>query len=94
MRAAPTPDAEHNAACERAIQANCQCFCHGAGHQHDLVERAATCANSTDFDSLILDLERIFGGFHADERDIQTPTRGSRYVPTANEIPKMRFRVG
>lgn len=87
-------DRAHNRACETAGQANCQCFCHGAGHQNDLVMRAARCDTTTDLAALQSDLERVFGGFHHHVRDVVTPTRGSRNVPDPNDIAKISTGVG
>ena len=84
----------HNAACETAAQAQCHCFCHGAGHQNDLVIRAADCPDATAFSQLRTDLEGAFGGFHAHTRDLATPTRGSRNVPSQAEIASLRLTVG
>lgn len=86
--------AVHNAACETAAQAQCHCFCHGAGHQNDLVVRAADCPDATAFSILTDDLDGAFGEFHAHDRDVTTPTRGSRTVPTQLEIASLRFTVG
>jgi len=67
---------EHNSACERATQSDCKCFCNGAGHQHDLILRAATCeADDAIVKRLQLDLLDVYGGFHSDERDVITATR-------------------
>lgn len=84
----------HNAACETAAQANCKCFCLGAGHQNDLVVRASSCANTADFGALRDNLKKVFGGFHQSERDVLTPTRGARNVPSPREIPSLRLTVG
>lgn len=39
---------EHNSACERARLSDCNCFCHGAGHQLDLLKRAVSCVPDED----------------------------------------------
>lgn len=72
---------EHNSACERARLSTCNCFCHGAGHQLDLLKRAVSCTVSGDNNlaQLLSDLQGVYGGFHADVRDGVTATR--RKVP-------------
>jgi len=89
-----TPAQVHNAACEHAEQAICHCFCHGAGHQNDLIVRAASCASATDLATLQADLDRIFGAFHADDKDVTSSTRGSRGVPTPAEIAVLSVHTG
>jgi len=84
----------HNQACETAALANCHCFCHGAGHQNDLVIRAASCDNVADMSSLLSDLERVLGGFHANLRDVSTPTRPARNVLTPAEAASLGHQVG
>jgi len=85
---------EHNHACETAGLADCHCRCHGAGHQNDLVARAASCSNTADMTALLGDLQRVLGGFHADFRDVATSTRGARNVLTAVEAARLSQRVG
>lgn len=72
---------EHNSACERARLSTCQCFCHGAGHQLDLLMRAVSCSvtGKNNISQLLTDLNGIFGGFHASYRDSAKPSR--RTVP-------------
>lgn len=72
---------EHNSACERARLSNCNCFCHGAGHQLDLLKRAVSCTTGgqNNIAQLLHDLEGVYGGFHANLRDLNTPSR--RKVP-------------
>ncbi|MFF2652143.1 hypothetical protein [Streptomyces sp. NPDC058045] len=72
---------EHNTSCERARLSNCHCYCHGAGHQHDLIKRAVSCttADTNNLTQLLHDLNDIYGGFHADFRD--TETRSRRKIP-------------
>ena len=72
---------EHNAACERARLSTCNCFCHGAGHQLDLLTRAVSCTTDgeNNIGQLLQDLQGIYGGFHSDFRDASTPSR--RPVP-------------
>lgn len=72
---------EHNSACERARLSSCHCYCHGAGHQHDLIKRAVSCTPSgvNNLQQLNADLRDIYGGFRADLRDAETPAR--RPVP-------------
>ncbi|GGL12892.1 hypothetical protein JOE58_001988 [Curtobacterium luteum] len=84
----------HNSACESAAQASCHCFCHGAGHQNDLVVRAAKCGTTADFAALEADLEGIFGGFHASFRDVTTPTRGARRVLDPADAASTGHAVG
>jgi hypothetical protein len=84
----------HDASCETALLADCHCFCHGAGHQNDLVIRAASCSNSSDYSILLANLGNIFGGFHQTVRDVATPTRRARDVPTGAAIPSLRLNVG
>jgi hypothetical protein len=84
----------HNAACEQAAQANCHCRCHGAGHQFDLIVRAAKCDTQTDEDALRMDLEKIFGGFHTKIRDVATPTRSSRNHLTPIEAATLKLDTG
>jgi hypothetical protein len=84
----------HNSSCELAAQANCYCSCHGAGHQNDLVIRAAGCDTTADFAALENDLERIFGGFHTNFRDVTTPTRGARNVLDAADAASIGHDVG
>lgn len=91
---APQVQYVHNAACETAALANCHCFCHGAGHQNDLVVRAANCSNTADRSSLARNLETILGGFHADFRDVTTPTRGARNVLTPTDAAAIGHQVG
>lgn len=83
----------HNSACETAALANCNCFCHGAGHQNDLVVRSATCADATSLSTLRQNLQGVLGGFHSDFRDVNTPTRGARKTPTAAEAARLSFRT-
>lgn len=84
----------HNTACESAAQANCHCKCHGAGHQFDLILRAATCATQSEEDSLRRDLERVFGGFHSRIRDVATTTRGFRTVLSPFEASTLKITTG
>jgi hypothetical protein len=72
---------EHNSACERARLSTCNCFCHGAGHQFDLLKRAVSCTTSgeNNIAQLLEDLVGVYGGFHKDLRDSNTPSR--RTVP-------------
>jgi len=84
----------HNAACETAAQASCHCFCHGAGHQNDLVIRAAGCSTTADHTALANSLEAVLGGFHASFRDITTPTRGARNVLDATDAASLGHNVG
>jgi hypothetical protein len=84
----------HNQACETAALANCHCFCHGAGHQNDLVVRAASCDNVADMTSLLDDLERVLGGFHTSFRDTTTRTRPARNVLTPTEAASLGHLVG
>lgn len=72
---------EHNAACERARLSNCNCFCHGAGHQFDLLKRAVSCTSNgvNNLAQLLTDLDDVYGGFHKHYRDDATPSR--RPVP-------------
>lgn len=88
-----TPHSAHNFGCESAAQADCHCQCRGAGHQYDLVARAVSCSNSADLGAIQIDLARVFGGFHANERDVSTATRGSRGIPSAHEIASMSLDV-
>lgn len=89
-----TPTAIHNAACEQAAQADCHCHCHGAGHQFDLIQRAAKCATQADEDGLVNDLEAIFGGFHTTIRDVNTPTRTSRTHLSSGEAATLKISAG
>lgn len=73
---------EHNSACERARLSDCNCFCHGAGHQLDLLKRAVSCkpddepsSDKNTLQQLLLDLEGVYGGFHSSPRDADTPSR-------------------
>lgn len=84
---------EHNHACETATLADCHCFCHGAGHQNDLLVRAVSCSDAEIYTGLLNDLERVLGGFHSSPSDITTPSRGSRAVPEAQELPHLRTGV-
>lgn len=86
--------AKHNAACETASQADCKCFCHGAGHQNDLVIRAVDCPDATELSRLASDLENAFGSFHADERDINSRSRRSHLVPSSSEIATLKLATG
>lgn len=72
---------EHNSACERARLSTCNCFCHGAGHQFDLLKRAVSCTprGENNIAQLLSDLEGVYGGFHKNFRDGTTPSR--RRVP-------------
>jgi hypothetical protein len=79
----------HNAACETAALASCHCFCHGAGHQNDLVVRAAKCATTADHATLAANLLNILGGFHTSFRDVATRTRGGRNVLTTREAASL-----
>lgn len=84
---------EHNAACERATLSSCNCFCHGAGHQHDLIKRAVTCTNggANSLAQFRKDLVGVYGGFHLGFRDSATPAR--RKVPEGlPQIGLMRGR--
>lgn len=69
--------AEHNSACERARLSSCNCYCHGAGHQFDLIKRAVSCTvgGENNLALLLNDLQDVYGGFHSDFRDATTPTR-------------------
>ena len=68
---------EHNSACERARLSSCNCYCHGAGHQFDLIKRAVSCsvAGENNLVQLLDDLRDVYGGFHQDLRDTATPSR-------------------
>ncbi|MFD7367527.1 hypothetical protein ACFV4I_14825 [Nocardiopsis alba] len=79
----------HNASCENAEQANCHCHCRGAGHQKNLLIRAARCPDSGEYESLRGSLQEVLGGFHRDARDVSTRTRPARNVPTQAEIPTL-----
>ena len=83
---------EHNSACERARLSTCNCFCHGAGHQLDLLKRAVSCTTSgeNEIAQLLLDLQGVYGGFHADLRDSSTPSR--RTVP--DDLAQLSFERG
>lgn len=78
---------EHNHACESARLSSCNCFCHGAGHQLDLIKRAVSCTASgvNNIGQLLSDLDGIYGGFHSGLRDAATPTR--RKVP--DDLPQI-----
>ena len=84
----------HNAACESAALANCNCHCHGAGHQKDLIFRAAGCANTADFSVLAQNLESVLGGFHTGFRDVRTATRSGRNVLSAKDAASIGHQVG
>ncbi|MBT1680985.1 hypothetical protein [Curtobacterium aurantiacum] len=84
----------HNAACETAALASCHCFCHGAGHQNDLVVRAAGCSTTADRAALAANLETILGGFHASFRDVATRTRGARKVLDPADAASIGHQVG
>lgn len=84
----------HNAACEQAAQANCHCRCHGAGHQFDLIVRAAKCESQADEAALRIDIERVFGGFHTKIRDVVTPTRTSRNLLSPIEAATLKLDTG
>lgn len=73
-----SPAATHDYSCEHAAQATCRCRCRGAGHQFDLVQRAATCSNSTDMAALASNLDQVFGEFRSNFRDARPRARGSR----------------
>jgi len=83
---------EHNAACERARLSTCNCFCHGAGHQLDLLTRAVSCTTGgkNNIAQLLMDLEGVYGGFHTDLRDTTTPSR--RTVP--DDLAQLNFDRG
>ncbi|WP_131822388.1 hypothetical protein [Mycobacteroides chelonae] len=68
---------EHNSSCERARLSSCHCYCHGAGHQHDLIKRAVSCttAGTNNLAQLLDDLRDVYGGFHADFRDVTAKSR-------------------
>lgn len=68
---------EHNAACERAKLSSCSCFCHGAGHQHNLIKRAVAFGGTgvDNINQLESDLRGIYGGFHENVRDVETESR-------------------
>lgn len=72
---------EHNTACERARLSRCNCYCHGAGHQHDLIMRAVSCTTNgtNELAQLLIDLGDIYGGFHTNFRDGTTEAR--RKIP-------------
>jgi hypothetical protein len=93
MTATPSSAHVHNSACETAALADCHCFCHGAGHQNDLIVRAATCSNTADMTSLTANLEKVLGGFHSNFRDISTHTRKARNTLTAQEVAALRPHV-
>lgn len=84
--------AEHNSACERAQLSACNCFCHGAGHQLDLLKRAVSCTSGgvNNISQLLFDLETVFGGFHKSFRDAKTPSR--RKVP--DDLPQLNLDRG
>ncbi len=84
----------HNSACETAAMASCHCFCHGAGHQSDLVVRAASCGTTADRASLANNLDTIFGGFHSSFRDISTPTRKARNILSASDAASLGHQKG
>jgi len=85
---------EHNHSCETATLADCHCFCHGAGHQNDLLVRAVSCNDAEHYTGLLNDLERVLGGFHSTPSDITTHSRGSRGVPEEYELAQLRTGVG
>jgi len=91
---ATTPKHVHNSACETAAQANCRCFCHGAGHQNDLVVRAASCSNTADEAVLARNVETLLGGFHSSFRDVTTTTRAARKLPTSAEAASFTHDTG
>lgn len=72
---------EHNAACERARLSSCHCYCHGAGHQHDLIKRAVSCTDNgtNNLTQLLQDFRDVYGDFHADFRDGTAKSR--RQIP-------------
>jgi hypothetical protein len=83
---------EHNSACERARLSRCNCYCHGAGHQHDLIMRAVSCTNNgtNNLPQLLRDLHGIYGGFRANFRDSATEAR--RKVPA--DLAQLDFGRG
>lgn len=83
----------HNASCETAAQANCQCFCHGAGHQNDMLDRAASCSSTAELHTFCANLHDLLGGFHKGFLDITTSTRGSRNVPKPGNIAALNLSV-
>ena len=72
---------EHNHACERARLSSCNCYCHGAGHQYDLIRRAVSCTDGgvNNLAQLLVDVHDIYGGFHTGIRDASTASR--RLIP-------------
>jgi hypothetical protein len=83
----------HNAACETAALADCHCFCHGAGHQSDLIARAASCSNSADHATLQSNLEKVLGGFHTSFQDSLTHTRSARNVPSSAQLAALNDQI-
>lgn len=85
---------EHNSACENAEQADCHCHCRGAGHQRDLIIRAAKCSNSEQYEALRSSLHKVFGGFHENDKDITTRTRTARNAPEQKEVESLSPNKG
>ncbi|MCV9996545.1 hypothetical protein OIU93_19970 [Paeniglutamicibacter sp. ZC-3] len=83
---------EHNSACERARLSSCNCYCHGAGHQFDLIKRAVSCSAAGDNNLAQLrdDLHDVYGGFHQNLRDATTPSR--RKIEGVENVPLDRGR--
>jgi len=92
--ASPHAQLIHNTACETAALANCHCHCHGAGHQKDLILRAAGCASTADLSALAQNLETVLGGFHTNFRDVKTQTRSGRNVLNAKDAATIGHQVG
>lgn len=87
---------EHNHACERATYSDCSCYCNGAGHQHDLIVRAASCKDqgSSNVQQLKSDLADVYGGFHQSERDVATPTRRKAKMPDPKDVRSLNLDRG
>lgn len=90
---APSTVHVHNTACEEAAHANCQCFCHGAGHQFSLIQRAASCETDAELRNLEELLYAIYGGFHTGFRDGATPIRRGRTQLTPFRLAREKFRA-
>lgn len=89
----PEPHEPHNYMCEHAADAQCRCFCHGAGHQQHLVRRAVGCASTADRDGLVENLEAVYGGFRDGVRDITVRSRCGRWHPDAETVAAMSLDV-
>lgn len=84
----------HRTGCEHAAQADCRCQCRGAGHQRDLIVRAAWRPDHKELRQLRIDLGWTLGGFRAHVRDADAQRRRGRPVLEPTRVSSMKPDAG